>query len=54
MNLRRPMISIKQYTTSSKNTLTEHQRIIFNGDGYSDEWVKEAERRGTSKYQVHD
>ncbi|MEE1228320.1 MAG: glutamine synthetase III [Lachnospiraceae bacterium] len=29
-----------------KETLTEHQRIIFNGDGYSDEWVKEAERRG--------
>lgn len=24
----------------------EHQRIIFNGNGYSDEWVKEAERRG--------
>ena len=30
---------IKQY-------LTEHQRIIFNGNGYSDEWVAEAERRG--------
>nr|MCR5717103.1 glutamine synthetase type III [Lachnospiraceae bacterium] len=26
--------------------LTEHQRIIFNGNGYSDEWVAEAERRG--------
>ena len=26
--------------------LTEHQRIIFNGNGYSDEWVREAERRG--------
>ena len=26
--------------------LTEHQRIIFNGDGYSDAWVEEAERRG--------
>lgn len=25
---------------------TEHQRIIFNGNGYSEEWVKEAERRG--------
>ena len=25
---------------------TEHQRIVFNGNGYSDEWVKEAERRG--------
>ena len=29
-----------------KNYLTEHQRIIFNGNGYSDEWVEEAERRG--------
>jgi glutamine synthetase len=29
-----------------KRNFTEHQRIIFNGDGYSDEWVKEAERRG--------
>ena len=26
--------------------LGEHQRIIFNGNGYSDEWVAEAERRG--------
>ncbi len=24
----------------------KHERIIFNGNGYSDEWVKEAERRG--------
>lgn len=29
-----------------KEYMTAHQRIIFNGDGYSDEWVKEAERRG--------
>lgn len=29
-----------------KKYLTEHQRIIFNGDGYSEEWVQEAERRG--------
>ena len=25
---------------------TEHKRIIFNGDGYSDNWVEEAEKRG--------
>ena len=25
---------------------TEHKRIIFNGDGYSDSWVEEAEKRG--------
>lgn len=29
-----------------KEYMTRHQRIIFNGDGYSDEWVKEAKRRG--------
>lgn len=29
-----------------KEYMTKHQRIIFNGDGYSDEWVIEAERRG--------
>ena len=29
-----------------KEYLTKHQRIIFNGNGYSDEWVAEAERRG--------
>ena len=27
-------------------TLKEHQRVIFNGDGYSDGWIEEAERRG--------
>ncbi|MDO5294888.1 MAG: glutamine synthetase type III, partial [bacterium] len=29
-----------------KKTFTEHQRVIFNGNGYADEWVEEAERRG--------
>ena len=29
-----------------KEYLTEHQRIIFNGNGYSDEWVAESEKRG--------
>ena len=29
-----------------KEYMSEHQRIVFNGNGYSDEWVKEAERRG--------
>ena len=29
-----------------KEYVTENQRIIFNGDGYSEDWVKEAERRG--------
>ena len=29
-----------------RKTFTAHQRIIFNGDNYSDEWVAEAEKRG--------
>lgn len=29
-----------------KKTVTDHQRIVFNGNGYSDEWVAEAEKRG--------
>lgn len=29
-----------------KEYMTKYQRIIFNGDGYSDEWIEEAERRG--------
>ncbi len=29
-----------------RDTLRDHQRIIFNGDGYSEEWPEEAARRG--------
>lgn len=29
-----------------KKYATEHHRIVFNGDGYAEEWVAEAERRG--------
>ena len=29
-----------------KEYMTEHQRIIFNGNGYAKEWVEEAARRG--------
>ena len=29
-----------------RRELTAHQRIIFNGNGYSDEWVEEAAKRG--------
>ena len=31
-----------------KKALTEHQRIIFNGNGYDDAWIAEAEKRGLS------
>ena len=29
-----------------KKTIKEHKRIIFNGNGYTDEWIEEAEKRG--------
>ena len=29
-----------------KKTIAEHKRIIFNGDGYDDAWVREAAKRG--------
>lgn len=29
-----------------KRTIKEHKRIIFNGDGYSEDWKAEAEKRG--------
>ncbi len=29
-----------------KDSLAEHERIIFNGNGYAPEWVEEAKRRG--------
>ena len=28
------------------DTIKEHKRIIFNGNGYDDAWVTEAEKRG--------
>ena len=34
-----------------KKTLTDHQRIIFNGNGYSEEWEKEAEARGLANHR---
>ena len=29
-----------------KEMITKHDRVIFNGNGYSEEWLAEAERRG--------
>ena len=34
--------------TLIRKTFSEHQRIIFNGNGYDDAWIKEAEKRGLS------
>ena len=36
----------KALTDIIQRTMIEHDRIIFNGNNYSEEWVKEAERRG--------
>lgn len=35
-----------------KKTIKDHKRIIFNGNGYDDEWIAEAERRGLSNYKT--
>ncbi len=32
--------------TLLKDVYAQHKRVVFNGDGYSDEWQKEAEKRG--------
>ena len=33
-----------------RKTISEHKRIIFNGNGYEKSWVEEAKRRGLSNY----
>ena len=35
-----------------RRTIREHDRIIFNGNGYDDAWTKEAEARGLSNYRT--
>ncbi|MCD8317189.1 MAG: glutamine synthetase III [Eggerthellaceae bacterium] len=35
-----------------RDDLRKHQRIIFNGDGYSDEWPIEAEKRGLANHRT--
>jgi glutamine synthetase len=35
-----------------KDTLTAHKRIIYNGNGYSQEWMAEAARRGLSNLRT--
>ena len=29
-----------------RKTITDHKRVIFNGNGYTDEWIEEAKKRG--------
>ena len=33
-------------------TVKDHKRIIFNGNGYNDEWIDEAVKRGLSNYKT--
>ena len=33
-----------------KETMKNHSRIIFNGNGYDESWIKEAKKRGLSNY----
>lgn len=35
-----------------KKTIKDHKRIIFNGNGYDDEWIKEAQARGLSNLKT--
>lgn len=35
-----------------KREITEHWRILFNGNGYGEEWIKEAEARGLKNYRT--
>ena len=35
-----------------KRVIREHERILFDGNGYGEEWVKEAERRGLSNLKT--
>ena len=37
---------VKQTLHWVRRTLREHQRVVFEGNGYSDEWEREAEKRG--------
>ncbi len=36
----------KEVQALLKDIVINHKRVIFNGNGYSDEWIKEAEQRG--------
>lgn len=48
-------VSADQFDEALKKLLVsiirEHKRVIFNGNGYSDEWVAEAQRRGLPNYK---
>lgn len=35
-----------------RDTIRAHKRILFNGNGYGNSWIKEAEKRGLSNYRT--
>ncbi|MBQ3054084.1 MAG: glutamine synthetase III [Clostridia bacterium] len=35
-----------------KRTIKKHKRVIFNGNGYGDQWIEEAEKRGLSNFKT--
>lgn len=37
--------------TLVKRAIEKHKRVIFNGNGYTDEWVEEAKKRGLYNYK---
>ena len=41
----------KSFEEVVKEFISEHKRIIFNGDGYSSEWEEEAKRRGLPNHK---
>ena len=36
-----------------KKTIIDHKRVIFNGNGYTDEWIEEATKRGLFKPEIY-
>ena len=47
-----PETFLSQLQETLKRRISEHKRIIFNGDNYSEEWVKEAEHRGLPNLKI--
>lgn len=41
---------VEQAMSWIKASLTEHERVIFDGNGYSEEWAAEAQKRGLPNY----
>ena len=42
----------KTLNSMIKKTIKDHKRILFNGNGYDDSWIAEAERRGLCNYKT--